>query len=176
MKLNYDGASKGNPRQAGARGIFRNSRGASYRGFAMDIGHETNNEAELSEVKQGLMIAKRENFQCLVVEGDSAMVIGVLKKLQQGTPWETISKIWRTTNLIREIGSLIQYIQYLIPSHVRRTGNEATDFLENWGSRNVYRQLDATPIDRTWDIELHPLQIIIDKYLVDHETLDRGAQ
>ena len=31
IKLNYDGASKGNPRKVGAGGIFRNSRGESCR-------------------------------------------------------------------------------------------------------------------------------------------------
>ena len=103
------------------------------------------------------------------------MVTGVLKKLQQGSPWEKISRSWRTTNLIREIGSLIRDIQYLIPLHVRQIGNEAADYLANWGSRNVGRQSDVTPTDRTWDIELHPLQIIIDRNPMDHETLDRGA-
>ena len=54
-----------------------------FRSYAMDIGHATNNEAELTAVKHGLMIAKRENYHRLIVEGDSEMVTGVLRKLQQ---------------------------------------------------------------------------------------------
>ena len=141
----------------------------------MDIGHATNNEAELTTVKHGLMIAKRENYHRLIVEGDSTMVTGVLRKLQQGSSCEKISKSCRTANLIKEIGSLIQEIQYLIPLHVRRTCNEAVDYLANWGSRNARRQLDVTPSARTWDIELHSLQIIIDRDLLGSEILDRGA-
>ena len=85
------------------------------------------------------------------------MVIGVLRKLQQGSSWEKISKSWRTASLIQEIGSLIQEIQYLIPSNVRRTSNEAAYYLENLGCRNLGRQLDVNPSTRIWDIELHSL-------------------
>ena len=63
IKLNYGGASKGNPGQAGARGIFRNSRGEVCRVYALDLGYATNNEAKLTTVKQGLLIEKRENYQ-----------------------------------------------------------------------------------------------------------------
>ena len=92
LKLNYDGASKGNPGQASSGGIFCNSQGAVCRFYAFDLGHATNNEAELMAVKQGLLIAIRENYQRIIVEGDSAMVTGVIQKLQQGTPWEKISQ------------------------------------------------------------------------------------
>ena len=64
------------------------------------------------------------------------MFIGVISKFQQGTRWEKIIKIWIKTCLIRDIGALIQQIQYLIPLHVRRTGNETIVFLANWGCRN----------------------------------------
>ena len=81
----------------------------------------------------------------------------MLRKLQQWTQWEKISKSWRKTTLIQQIGSLIKQIQYLIPSHVRRTGNVAADYLANWGCHNVGRQLDVTPSARIWNVELHPL-------------------
>ena len=45
IKLNYDGASKGNPGQAGARGIFHNSQGEICGVYALDLGYATNNEA-----------------------------------------------------------------------------------------------------------------------------------
>ena len=81
LKLNYDGASKGNPRQAGAGGLFRNSQGTLCRFSAFDLGHATNNEEELMAVKQGLLIAIRESYQRIIVEGDSALVIEMLKKI-----------------------------------------------------------------------------------------------
>lgn len=90
--LNYDGASKGNPGQAGIGGIFRNSQGFVCRIYAMAIGFATNNETELMAVKQGLTIAIRENYQRVIVEGDSAMKTGILQKLQQGIHWDKISK------------------------------------------------------------------------------------
>ena len=85
----------------------------------MDLGHATNNEVELTTIRQRLIITKTENYQRLIIEGDSAMVIGVLSKLQQGSTWEKIRKSCPTENLIHEIGSLIKKIQYLIPLHVR---------------------------------------------------------
>ena len=92
IKLNYDGASKGNPGQAGARGIFRNSQGTVCRFYALDLGHATNNEAELTAVQQGIIIAIRENYHKIIIEGDSALVTNILQKLQQGTTWEKITQ------------------------------------------------------------------------------------
>ena len=124
-------------------------------------------------VKQGILIAIRENYQRIIVEGDSTMVTGVLQKLQQGTPWEKISQSWRTTALIEEVSQLVKHIQYLIPSHIRRKGNAAADYLANWGCQNVERPIDARPTDATWDVELHSLQLIVNK---DLQPPDRGVQ
>ena len=78
-------------------------------------------------VKQGLIITTRENYQRIIVEGDSAMTIGILKKLQQGSNWEKISKSWRTARLIEEIGNLIRQIGYVIPTDVLREGNKVAN-------------------------------------------------
>jgi len=40
-KLNFDGTAKGNPGEAGIRGIFRNDEGEIRRVFAMDYGIST---------------------------------------------------------------------------------------------------------------------------------------
>ena len=60
IKINFDGASKGNPGQAGIGGVFKNSQGAVCRVYAMDLGYATNNEAELTSLQQGLIIAKEK--------------------------------------------------------------------------------------------------------------------
>ena len=50
----------------------------------MELGYAINNKFELNVVKQGLVIARREHYNRLVVEGDSTMVTGLLQRLQRG--------------------------------------------------------------------------------------------
>ena len=47
FKLNFDRASKGNPRKAGFGGIFRDHEGLPLLIFFGNIGWDTNNSAEL---------------------------------------------------------------------------------------------------------------------------------
>ena len=116
-------------------------------------------------VKQGILIATRENYHRIIVEGDSAMVTGVIQKLQQGTPWEKITQSWRTTALMEEVSKLLKKVHYILPSHIKRKGNAAADFLANWGSQNTERSIDACPRQAIWDVELHSLQLIVNKDL-----------
>ena len=44
LKLNFDGASKGNPGQAVIGGIFRNSQASAVRIYLFPIGFATNND------------------------------------------------------------------------------------------------------------------------------------
>jgi hypothetical protein len=124
-------------------------------------------------VKQGILIATRENYNRIIVEGDSAMVTGVIQKLQQGNPWEKITQSWRTTALMEEVSQLLKQVQYLLPSHIKRKGNAAADFLANWGCQNTERSIDACPRQAIWDVELHSLQLIVNK---DLQPPDRGEQ
>eukprot|EP00253_Pinus_taeda_P006734 PITA_06734 len=71
FKLNFDGASKGNPGPAGFGGVIRNHNGALLQIFFGNIGWDTNNSAELEGLWQGLLIARRLNLQPLIVEVDS---------------------------------------------------------------------------------------------------------
>jgi len=92
IKLNFEGATKGNPEATGSRGMFRDDKGNIIRLFAMDCDTTSNNEAKLYALKRGLDITKRESFQRLEVEGDSKLVIEKVKKIQQGTTCEKISQ------------------------------------------------------------------------------------
>lgn len=47
IKLNYDGAAKGNPKLAGFGGVFRNAQGRILWIYEGNIGSSTNNVAEL---------------------------------------------------------------------------------------------------------------------------------
>ena len=88
IKLNFDGASKGNPGNDGFGGIFRDNEG-NIRWIYTEWGGEmTNNEAELWAVHQGLRIAARNGYRNLELEGDSQLVIEMIRKLNNGKNWE----------------------------------------------------------------------------------------
>jgi hypothetical protein len=101
------------------------------------------------------------------------MVTGVIQKLQQGNPWEKITQSWRIAALMEEVSQLLKQVQYLLPRHIKRKGNAAADFLANWGCQNTERSIDACPRQAIWDVELHSLQLIVNKYL---QPPDRGEQ
>lgn len=65
IKLNFDGATKHNPREASIGGVFRDAGGKTLRIFVMDCVEASNKEAELHALKLGLEIALRANFRQL---------------------------------------------------------------------------------------------------------------
>eukprot|EP00253_Pinus_taeda_P027544 PITA_27544 len=71
IKLNFDGASKGNPGPAGFGGIFRDYKNQTRWVYAEGGGEMKKNEAELWAVCQGLRIAVRNGYMNLEIEGDS---------------------------------------------------------------------------------------------------------
>lgn len=56
VKLNVDGAPKGNPGEVGAGGILRDSSGAVYGMFAANCGRATSTKSELLAVLRGLAL------------------------------------------------------------------------------------------------------------------------
>src|SRR3954462_1387178 len=61
IKLNIDGASKGNPGDAGIGGLFRNSNGDFIIGFASYLGTTTSIMVEAKAIYFGLHLAKEKN-------------------------------------------------------------------------------------------------------------------
>lgn len=91
IQLNFDGACKGNPGQAGYGGVFRDNKGHSLGIFLGSIGWDTNNSAELEGLWRGLRIAHTRNLFPLVIEGDSQILIRMATKLQNGSPVHKLS-------------------------------------------------------------------------------------
>jgi len=88
IKLNFDGVSKGNPGPAGYGGIFRDSQSHTRWIYADRGGIMTNNEAELMAAFQCIRVAIRNGYRKLEIEGDSNLVIEILRKLNNGKDWE----------------------------------------------------------------------------------------
>ena len=85
IKLNFDGASQGNPAPAGGEGVFHNDSGEILCLYALNLGHNTNNGAELTALVEGLKITIHNGYQKLIVEGDTSIIITICKKIRNGS-------------------------------------------------------------------------------------------
>eukprot|EP00253_Pinus_taeda_P026720 PITA_26720 len=148
-KLNFDGASKGNPGQAGFGGIIRDSKGSLLQLYFGNIGWDTNNSAELEGLWQGLSIARELNLHPLMVEGDSQIIINMATRIQNGSQTRKVAHSWRLEARLNNIEREMHYHRALSFLRTRREGNKTADLLANLGvdcSRTLLRgNLDIIP-------------------------------
>jgi hypothetical protein len=85
LKLNFDRASKGNPKRTGMGGVIKDSEGNIIRLYPGSLGNSTNNVMEFGALETGLEILSRERMKKSIMEGDSTLVINTVKRLQNGT-------------------------------------------------------------------------------------------
>jgi hypothetical protein len=85
LKLNFNGAAKGNPGRIGLGGVIKDSKGNIIRIHARSLGNSTNNATEFGALETGLEILSRKGITNAIVEGDSMLVINTVRKLQNGT-------------------------------------------------------------------------------------------
>lgn len=133
IKLNFDGASKGNPRNAGYGAIFRNHAGSPLLIYYGNIGWDTNNSAELERLWQGLLLSRLHNFQPLEIEGDSLILINMAKQNINGIHARKIAKSWRLEARLEVLKQWLHNNQAIIFPHVKREGNKVADVLSNLG-------------------------------------------
>lgn len=93
IKLNFDGASKGNPRNAGFGGIFRNHEGSPLLGYFGNIAWDSNNLAELEGLWKEILLSKKYNLHPLEIEGDSQILINMARQIQNWTHVRKITNI-----------------------------------------------------------------------------------
>jgi ribonuclease HI len=134
LKLNFDGASKGNPGAAGFGAVIRDHLGHLLLITAGSLGHTTNNAAELWGLIRGLHLAKELGYHNMVVEGDSQIILNILQRILKGANPDKVTPSWRLSHGIQLLSSSITPTQALIPSHVRRQANQVADELANIGT------------------------------------------
>ena len=76
--LFFDGASKGNPGQAGGGGIIIDPSSKLHLSYAWGLGHASNNQAEFLALWQGLNQARKLNIQKITIFGDSRLIVKAL--------------------------------------------------------------------------------------------------
>ncbi|GLJ29202.1 hypothetical protein SUGI_0575960 [Cryptomeria japonica] len=125
VKLNFDGAAKGNPRQAGYGGIIRNDEGSILGCIAGNMGIATNNEVEAWAMARGIKLCVEQGYNMVEVEGDSQIIINAV--MQQNIP------NWKLQQYLDDIRQNLMQIQQYKVAHVYREANKATDWLANMG-------------------------------------------
>ena len=76
--LFFDGASKGNPVQAGGGGIIFEPSGNPHLSYAWGLRHASNNQAEYLALWKGLNQARKLNIKKLTIFGDSRLIVKAL--------------------------------------------------------------------------------------------------
>ena len=79
VKLNLDGASRGNPGPAGCGGVFREHLGKWLAGFSVNLGVCTSIKAEMMALRHGLKIARDKGFRKVIIHMDSKLIVDKMK-------------------------------------------------------------------------------------------------
>jgi ribonuclease HI len=80
-----------------------------------------------------LQLAIENNFTKLTVEGDSLIIINLLRKILNGASLVRISPSWRLLHGLQIIFDSLRSNLTIIPAHVRRKVNQVADDLANMG-------------------------------------------
>ena len=123
LKLNFDGASKGNPGIAGYGVVIRNSIGDFFSHMAIPLGCQSNHVTKASATLYGLMLAKDLNLVNIWIEGDSLNIINCLKN--------TNPPSWTISNIIAKARKIINSFQNCFISHNYREVNGLADWASN---------------------------------------------
>jgi hypothetical protein len=96
------------------------------------------------------VIAQMHGLSSLVVEGDSQLIIRALQKIMSGVSVDKVSKHWRLSYGISELGCLVKTLGAIVPELVRRKANSAADCMANLGVtmsklHHLWRSRDPLP-------------------------------
>ncbi|XP_060214371.1 uncharacterized protein LOC132641406 isoform X1 [Lycium barbarum] len=118
--LEFDGASKGNPGQAGAGAVIRADDGSFTLRLREGLGVATSNHAEYRGFILGLKHALREGFTSIRVQGDSKLVCMQIQGLWK-VKNQNIATVFETAKQLKE-----RFLSFRI-IHVLRESNSDAD-------------------------------------------------
>jgi ribonuclease HI len=122
----FDGASKGNPGEAGAGGVIYSPNGIKVQ-FSWGLGMKSNNQAELLGLTKACLIAREEGIKDIQVFGDSEIII---KNIISKERFRNASLNKSLDRLNRVLLGFNSYKFY----HVLRRSNREADQLASNGS------------------------------------------
>ncbi|KAK4426162.1 Xyloglucan glycosyltransferase 4 [Sesamum alatum] len=124
--VEFDGASKGNPGQAGAGAVLRAADGSMVFRLREGVGIATNNVAEYRGAILGLKYALQKGFKHIRIQGDSKLVCMQVQGL-----WKTkVQNMAELCKVAKELKD--QFLSFQI-CHVEREYNTEADAQANLG-------------------------------------------
>ncbi|XP_059066430.1 uncharacterized protein LOC131857740 [Cryptomeria japonica] len=121
VKINFNGASLGNPSPSGIGCVIRDEFSNSLMEVSKHIGHSTNNLAEFRVALHGIQVGVCSGAWKTHLEGDSLNVVNAIRKNE--TP------CWILNQWLRPIKSLLNDLEDFHISHIYREGNVIADGL-----------------------------------------------
>ncbi|XP_057867370.1 uncharacterized protein LOC131074699 [Cryptomeria japonica] len=125
FKLNFDGASRGNPGPTGIGCCLHDEDEKELARESKPIGHVSNNRAEILALIEGLLLFQNKGIRKLAIEGDSAIIINGLRN-------GSLSN-WKLNALLDRALSLLKNFKKLTFNHIYREGNSRVDETANAG-------------------------------------------
>jgi ribonuclease HI len=83
-KVNFDGASKGNPGHSGYGAVIRNNISQIQNHITKNLEYDTNNFIEVWGLIKGVQLALDQSLTFLIIEGDSKIIIDLATKILNG--------------------------------------------------------------------------------------------
>jgi hypothetical protein len=92
---------------------------------------------------RGVQLALDHNLTCLIIEGDSKVIIELASKIINGRNPEKITPSWRLLGPLYSFQAILRPSLTIITSHVKRDANKVADKLANAGV-DLTRQITLT--------------------------------
>ena len=129
VSIFFDGASKGNPRKAGAGGLIFYPGGGIQSSFSWGLGHLSNNQEELIALLKSCQLAKEDGHNNLQIFSDSEIIIKTLNSASKFNNLSLNVTMQRLHFILMDCVSVSSYL-------ILRELNKLADLLSS-SSRNV---------------------------------------
>jgi ribonuclease HI len=128
-------------------GVIQDSGGNIIQLYVGSMGKSTKNAAEFGAMKLGLEILIHERMKNTIMEGESTLVINMVKRLQNGTRVGKFQRHWHLAHSLQKIQEHLQTVNTVELCFVRTSANGLVGKISNEGVSKDRPKLDTTWIN-----------------------------
>ena len=142
----FDGASRGNPGEAGAGAVIYDEEGKAVWEFSRALGKKTNNEAEYSALIFLLEEIKARNLKYVQISGDSKLVVNQVNGLWKVNKPHLKELFLKAKELKKQTESELQWVSRDLNAHADALSNRAFEKKDEYGHLAVFDSSDLEKI------------------------------